>query len=193
MRDAPPTSQAALTGEQRVSPASMLQRQLPGWQETALAAITTGTVTSIVTTVALALLARSEGKSIFQPTNATSHWIYGENAGRVRSAEARHTLLGYCTHHLSAIFWAVPFQVWLAVGRSRAPSTVTRKAALIAALAALVDYGFVPKRLTPGWEAVISKRSIAAAFIAMALGLALGGMMSPNLQRRGERSNTSAR
>ncbi|MBP2238721.1 hypothetical protein J2Z31_005262 [Sinorhizobium kostiense] len=32
-----------------------------------------------------------------------------------------------------------------------------------------------PKRLTPGWETVLPKRSVGAAFAAMALGLALGG------------------
>ncbi|WFU50751.1 hypothetical protein [Sinorhizobium terangae] len=128
MRDKLRTSRAGPGGKHGVSRATLLLlRQRPSWQETALAAVVTGTVTSIVTTVALALLARSEGKSIFQPTNATSHWMYGDAAGSVRSADARHTLFGYCTHHVSAIFWAVPFQVWLAAGHSRAPSIVTRK------------------------------------------------------------------
>ncbi len=160
---------------------------LNGWKETAVAAATSGTIASIVTTVALALLARSEGKSIFQPTNATSHWLHGAGAGRVRVADVSHTLLGYCTHHLSAIFWALPFEAWLGAGRSKDPATALRKAALTAALAALIDYRWVPKRLTPGWETVLSKRSVGATFAAMAIGLAVGGMMSEKRQRPGFR------
>lgn len=151
-------------------------------KEAALAAAASGTVASLVTTAALALLATSEGKSVFQPTNATSHWLYGEQAGRVRKLDARHTLLGYGTHHLSSIFWALPFEVWLASGRSKSPATVLRKAALTATLAALVDYGFMPKRLTPGWETVLSRRSVGVTFAAMAIGLAAGGLISRRRQ-----------
>lgn len=200
MRDVRPISHASkpimrtrLLPDQRISAAIREQRQLPGWQETAMAAVMSGTVTSIVTTAALALLARSEGRSAFQPTNATSHWLHGENAGRVRIADARHTLLGYCTHHLSAIFWALPFEAWLAAGHSKAPTTVLRKAALTAALAALVDYRLVPKRLTPGWETVLSKRSVGATFAAMALGLALGGMASRKWHRPPQGANSTSR
>ena len=42
---------------------------------------------------------------------------------------------------------------------------------LVLALAAFVDYVVVPKRLTPGWEKVVSPRSIALAYGAMAVAL----------------------
>jgi hypothetical protein len=47
-----------------------------------------------------------------------------------------------------------------------------------------VDYAVVPRRLTPGWEAVLSKRAIAATYVMMALGLAAGGLINQRLQPR---------
>jgi hypothetical protein len=40
-----------------------------------------------------------------------------------------------------------------------------------------VDYEATPKRFTPGWELVLSKRSMAATYVAMALGLAAAAML----------------
>jgi hypothetical protein len=48
----------------------------------------------------------------------------------------------------------------------------------MSAIAAAIDYGATPKRLTPGWELVLSKRSMAATYGAMALGLAAGALVA---------------
>ncbi|APG95203.1 hypothetical protein SAMCFNEI73_pC1499 (plasmid) [Sinorhizobium americanum] len=48
-------------------------------------------------------------------------------------------MLGYCTHHLSAIFWALPFEAWLSADRSGKATFTLRKAAITAAIAYLVD------------------------------------------------------
>jgi len=45
-------------------------------------------------------------------------------------------------------------------------------------IAAIIDYGITPKRFTPGWEEVLSKRSIGLTYVAMALGLAAGAMLT---------------
>jgi hypothetical protein len=45
-------------------------------------------------------------------------------------------------------------------------------------IAALVDYGITPKRFTPGWEELLSKRSIGVTYAAMALGLTAGVMLT---------------
>jgi hypothetical protein len=45
-------------------------------------------------------------------------------------------------------------------------------------IAALVDYGITPKRFTPGWEEMLSKRSMGLTYAAMALGLTAGAMLS---------------
>ena len=80
------------------------------WWRIGLSALVSGTAASIVSTAALALLAHREGKSTFQPTNATSHWLHGDRAALHREPDTAHTLVGYATHHASALFWAVPLE-----------------------------------------------------------------------------------
>ena len=56
----------------------------------------------------------------------------------------------------------------------------------MSAIAAVVDYGVTPKRLTPGWEEVLSKRSIGMTYAAMALGLATGAMLTQEWRLQGQ-------
>jgi hypothetical protein len=148
------------------------------WIRIGLSALVTGTVASVVSTAALALLAKAEVKGALQPTNATSHWLHGDEAARHHELDAAHTLLGYATHHASAIFWAVPFEAWLAIRPPRTPVELLRDACAMSAIAAAVDYGATPKRLTPGWELVVSNNSMATTYGAMALGLAAGALVA---------------
>ena len=146
--------------------------------KTALAALISGSIAGVATTVTLALLARAEGKGVLQPTNSTSHWLHGERAGAVQDADLAHTAVGYATHHGSAVFWAFPFEWWRSRSPDRSPAGIARDACMMAAIAAAVDYGMVPKRLTPGWESVLSKRSIAATYVALAAGLTVGALIN---------------
>jgi hypothetical protein len=148
------------------------------WLRVGLSALITGTIASIASTAALALLAGTEGKSVVQPTNATSHWLHGGSAASHREPDAAHTLVGYATHHASTLFWAVPFEAWLAFRPPRNTAELLRDACAMSAIAAAVDYGATPRRMTPGWELVLSKRSIAATYGAMALGLAAGAFLA---------------
>ncbi|MBS7700096.1 MAG: hypothetical protein KF792_11075 [Chelatococcus sp.] len=131
-------------------------------------ALVSGTAVGIATTAVLALLARIEGRDAVEPVNSTSHWYHGETAGSVRRLDTSHTLLGFVTHHSASVFWASIFQLWR---RFRPGRPALIDAAGVSALAALVDYGIVPKRLTPGWEKVVSPTSIILAYGVMALAL----------------------
>jgi hypothetical protein len=146
-----------------------LEKLMKSWFGTAACALVSGSAASLAMTAALALLAKKEGKGALQPINSTSHWLHGEEAGSVRSADVSHTALGYATHHVSALFWAVIFERWLAHRPERTPLLMLRDAATMSAIAAAVDYGITPKRATPGWEEVLSKRSIGVTYAAMAL------------------------
>ena len=53
----------------------------------------------------------------------------------------------------------------------------------MSAIAAGVDYGPTPKRFPPGWEFVLSKRAMAVAYAAMAIGLEAGAGIT--VPRRG--------
>jgi hypothetical protein len=159
--------------------------EVNGFLNVGLSTAVTGTIVSFVTAAVLALLAKAEGKSALQPTNATSHWLHGDKAGAVRKADLAHTAVGFGTHHASAMFWAAPFEAWLARDPQRSPLLMLRDASAVAMIAAVVDYLVVPKRLTPGWETVLSKRSIAATYVALALGLAAGGLIAQAMRETG--------
>jgi hypothetical protein len=120
--------------------------------DAAVSAAVTGTVAAIFTTVALGLLARAEGRPPLAPVNASGHWLHGEGAGKGGRADIAHTGTGLATNHLASIFWALPFEWRLAGKEAQTPGAILREAASMAAIAAAVDYGLMPKRLTPGWE-----------------------------------------
>jgi len=75
-----------------------------------LVALVSGTVASVTSSAALALLAKAEGRNAVQPLNATSHWVHGEDAGSVREVDLDHTAVGYATHHAASVFWAFLFE-----------------------------------------------------------------------------------
>ncbi|HEY8124438.1 MAG TPA: hypothetical protein VIF88_03335 [Methylocystis sp.] len=140
-----------------------------------LSALVTGSVASVISTAALAALAKLEGRGALEPT---SHWLWGRKSRGRRDVDAAHTAVGYATHHASAVFWALPFEAWLAMQPPRSTFELIGDAAMMSGIAATVDYGVAPKRITPGWEFALSDRSMVAAFAALALGLAAGAIAS---------------
>ena len=151
----------------------------------AVRALLTGTVASLASAAALALLARAEGKGALRPINATSHWLHGEKAARCGQFDATHTLIGFATHYASAVFWALPFESWRARRQPSSAGALLRGACMTSAVAAAVDYGITPKRLTPGWELVLTKRSMLATYGVLALGLASGTKLAQAVAGRG--------
>ena len=156
---------------------------MAGWARALRFALTSGTVASATSAVALALLARAEGQGLLQPVNSTSHWLNGEQAASFRGADLAHTAVGYATHHAATVFWAVLFERWVGARRPTGALTLMPDALVLSAIAAAVDYGATPKRFTPGWEFVLSKRSMAVAYLAMAFGLAAGASMNRHAGR----------
>jgi hypothetical protein len=130
--------------------------------------ILSGTAVSLVTTALLSLIAQARGRHPVETINATSHWFWGDKAGRTRAVDGKHTVLGFATHHLASMLWASLFQWLRRASPGRSPVV---DAAGVSVLAAVVDYLVVPKRLTPGWEKVVSPGAIALAYAAMTIGL----------------------
>ena len=128
-------------------------------------------------TVALALLARREGRGALQPLNATSHWLNGAGAARDGRAGWRTTGVGLLTHAAATGFWAGFYELWLRRG-ARTPTDILGKAAAMAGVAALVDYRATPKRFTPGWEFMLTARAMSVAYFALAAGLATGATLT---------------
>ena len=143
-----------------------------------------GVLGSLASALAAGGSARAEGRGALQPLNATSHWLHGERAGRVRRLDVAHTGVGLLTHIASALFWAVPYSLWLQRKSERSTEEIIVGGAATAAMAATVDYLAMPRRLTPGWELALSRRSIGITFVGLALGLAGGALLARSL--RGE-------
>ncbi|WP_292292403.1 hypothetical protein [Marivita sp.] len=149
----------------------------------ALRAVSIGTVASLCVFGALGVLGRREARSAVAPINATSHVLYGDRAGVVEDIDISHTGVGSVINHGASIFWALPFTWWLSQTRNRSASRIALAAATTATVAGAVDYGLVPRRLSPGWEHAVPPRSVAMTFGSLAVGLALGALVTRRLDR----------
>lgn len=159
------------------------------WIDSGRQALISGTLASVLSTSVLAWLGKRRLGKPLAPTNATSHWLWGDTESfNALNPSVRHTAVGYATHHASALMWAFFYHRLLASERERAPLTILRDAALLTATAACVDYALMPKRLTPGFEAHLSRGNMIGVFAAIAAGLALGAMLTSRHERAMERA-----
>jgi hypothetical protein len=140
--------------------------------------LVSGGVASAISAAVLSLLAKAEGAGPVQPINATSHWLHGGSAGKVKDIDAKHTVTGFATHCGACVFWAALFETLRAASPRAGAGRIIRDAAAVSAVAAVVDYGLVPKNLTPGWEGPLPIRSVAGGFAGLAVGLAVGGLVT---------------
>jgi hypothetical protein len=157
------------------------------WREAGRDALASGTGGALLSTAALAARGRAEAGSAVAPTNAISHWFWGDRAARQDAPSARYTLVGYVTHHIASIFWAVFYERWFgrAAERGDVPTAVAGGLG-VAAVACFVDYRMTPRRLQPGYEARLGKPSLAVVYLCFGVGLALGALV--NARARADRA-----
>lgn len=134
----------------------------------------TGSVASVVSSAALAVLSRRQTGHAFAAANATSHWVWGEASFRQDGPTLRYTLTGYAIHHLASMFWGVVAERLFAGSACRPATRVIRNAALTTVAASVGDYLVVPERLNPGVEKRLSVGAVALFYLAFAAGLAAG-------------------
>lgn len=148
------------------------------WKTAAQRGLVSGATSSVLSTVALALLGKREDNSHFAPTNAISHWYWGDKAARRDRPSLRYTLTGYAIHHTSATFWAILFERACGdlLDRREAATTLAIGTAA-AGVACFVDYELTPQRLKPGYEKRLSREALAVVYGAFGLGLAAGAML----------------
>jgi hypothetical protein len=79
--------------------------------------------------------------------------------------------------------WALVFEFARARRATQAGDALV-PAATTSALACFVDFQLTPRRLTPGFERQLSRKSLAVAYVAFALGLAAGAAVQSNFTRR---------
>lgn len=134
-------------------------------------AIGSGSLAGACASAVAAWRSKAEGGAPLAPINAVTHCIWPRRALEASSFSARHTLLGLAINHAAAVFWAVGFEAllrrWAGDAPREQPVATAAAAAATAATAYVVDYHVVPARLTPGFEAHLSGRSLAAVYVAI--------------------------
>ena len=166
------TDQSAAAGDEHAPPASTRSGLLRR-------ALASGSLASVLSTVVVSVWSRHVAGSVPAGTNAASQWVWDRPARHARGWSWRHTAVGYLIHHASSVFWATGYEGWCA----RRPARPLAKAAAVAALAYLVDYHVVPRRLSPGFERRISAPGMACAYAGFALGLAIARAIGRNAHR----------
>jgi len=138
-----------------------------------------GATSSILSTVAMALIGKQETGSAFGPTNAVSHYVHGQKAGYRDRFSLRYTVPGYLIHHASATFWSFVFERLMGgVLDGKNPTGIVAASAATSAFAAFTDYKLTPKSLRPGYEKRLSRNALGVVYGGFAIGLAVGAIMS---------------
>ena len=135
-------------------------------------ALVSGTLAAAAVTLVASFASRRATGSYASALNATSHFLWGDRAARRHAYSLKYTGVGFAANYAASAFWALFYEM-LGRGRRRSPMRALRDGALVSALAYVVDYQVVPKRLTPGFELRLPRRALAAVYAALAVGLAL--------------------
>ena len=155
------------------------------WKRAAREALVSGAMASLLSTAALMLAGKRENDAPAGPINGPSQWLFGRQAAHRRRFNMGYTIPGFLIHHLTATGWALLHE--RIFGKRRATQSRVRQlrnAAITAAVANVVDYRLTPKRLQPGFEAQLSRKSLVGVYAAFALGLALYDLASRSRQAK---------
>ena len=145
-------------------------------QDTLKAVLVSGSAASILSSLVLLWRGRRDCGDAAGPLNGPSQWVWGRDAPYERGFSVRHTVVGYAIHHLASVLWATAFERARPPGSAPLPTIAA--AAGTAATACLVDYELTPRRLEPGFEKRLSKRSLGMVYAAFSLGLAAAALLT---------------
>lgn len=140
-------------------------------------ALATGSLAGAAATATVALCGVRETGSGVAPINATTHVLWGDEAGGADAVDIKHTLPGVLINVGAGVFWALVHELVLARMPRRDRATAAASGAAVAGLAYVVDYHLLPRRLTPGWELRLSRRSVALGFVALGLSLCAAALV----------------
>lgn len=136
-----------------------------------------GVTAAAATTAVILCLGHRRDQSAWAPLNAVSHIAFGDEAARHTELSARYTATGAALNAAAVISWAAVYVgAMQLLPRPSWPAAVATGAG-VAALAYVVDYHVVPRRLTPGFEKRLSGQSMFAIYSTLAAGLAAGWLM----------------
>lgn len=139
----------------------------------------TGLWTAAATSVAVMVAAVQERKSMFAPINAISHILFGDAAIGVKRPIPKFLFSGLVLNLFAMFGWAaiaeLAYQL-LHITRGQAVATIL-VAVAVTVVAYVTDFFIVPKRLTPGFERIISQGALVAVYGVLAAAFACSGLM----------------
>lgn len=148
------------------------------WRQARRDGAVSGSIASLLSTAALAVCGKRETGSPFAPTNAISHWIWGDRAAAHDEASKRHTLVGYAIHHAASTLWAVLYEKWFGELAQKNPiGAAVVGAAAVSGLACFVDYRMTPQRLRPGYEMRLSRNALFWVYAGVGMGFLLSSAL----------------
>lgn len=148
------------------------------WKQAMQDGAVSGSIASLLSTIVLAIGGQREAGSPFAPTNAISHWLWGDRAARHDEANKRHTLVGYAIHHAASTLWAVVYEKWFGdLAQKKTMIPAAGGAAIVSGLACFVDYQMTPKRLRPGYEMRLSRPTLFWVYLAVGAGFLLSSAL----------------
>jgi hypothetical protein len=140
----------------------------------AIDTVAAGSGATALTTATILCLGQERDSSMWAPLNAVSHIPFGDEAAAHTELSAKYTGTGAALNTAAVFSWAAMHAgVMRALPRQDLPSAIGASVA-VAAVAYVVDYHVVPRRLTPGFEKRLSGRSLFWIYSALAAGLAAG-------------------
>lgn len=160
------------------------------WNNALREGLVSGTLASLLSTLALAVAGRRELGHTAAPANAVSHWAWGNEAQLRNRPTLRHALMGLAIHHGASVLWATLYARLRREGAVRDPVEATTGAVATAAAAAVVDFRLTPERFTPGFEQRLSVPALLAVYACFAAGIALGAMAMDEREFEAEFDNT---
>lgn len=154
------------------------------WPEAIRDGAVSGSAASVLSTAVLGVRGQQEDGTPYGPTNAISHWFWGDRAADHDEPSTRYTALGYTIHHASATLWAVLYEKWFGDKAERGEVLpALAGGAAVAALACFVDYKLTPQRLQPGFEKRLSTPSLFLVYASFGAALALRGLAASRKTR----------
>lgn len=147
------------------------------WRLAVRDGLVSGSIASVLSTIVLSVRGKHEEGTPYAPTNAISHWFFGDRAFYRNGRTLRYTGTGYAIHHASSTLWAVVYERWFGErGDRRDLPTALTGGATVAAIACFTDYHLTPRRLHPGYEKRLSSPSLFLVYAAFGAGLIVRGL-----------------
>ncbi len=136
-------------------------------------------VAAAATTVAVIAAARGEQRPPAEPINAISHIVFDDEAIGQPEPSMKYTGTGLLLNLSAMLSWALVAELGFRALQARRGSFGRNLlvGAATSALAYVTDFKLVPKRLTPGFEHVLSFHSLKNIYSILAVSIAAAGSM----------------